>query len=82
MNFFHSLFFSKEEKSGVEINGFEPLTSAMQKQRSTNWAISPLFWKDKMSFRVGHSGFEPETFPLSGEYSKPTELIAPAFIDS
>ena len=27
----------------VEISGFEPLTSAMQKQRSTNWAIPPLW---------------------------------------
>ena len=25
----------------VEISGFEPLTSAVQKQRSTNWAIPP-----------------------------------------
>ena len=40
----------------VEISGFEPLTSAVQKQRSTNWAIPP----------VGHPGFEPGTSPLSG----------------
>ena len=41
----------------VEISGFEPLTSAVQKQRSTNWAIPPT---------MGHPGFEPGTSPLSG----------------
>ena len=41
----------------VEISGFEPLTSAVQKQRSTNWAIPPM---------MGHPGFEPGTSPLSG----------------
>ena len=40
----------------LEISGLEPLTSAVQRQRSTNWAISPL----------GYSGLEPETSPLSG----------------
>ena len=40
----------------MEVSGLEPLTPAVQKQCSTNWAIPPL----------GHSGFEPETLPLSG----------------
>ena len=41
----------------MEIRGLEPLTSALQKQRSTNWAISP---------NMGYTGFEPVTSPLSG----------------
>ena len=45
----------------VEISGLEPLTSALQGQRSTNWAISP-----KNKEMVGYAGFEPATSPLSG----------------
>ena len=54
----HILYFNLKSNI-VEVSGFEPLTIAVQRRRSTNWAIPPL----------GHSGFEPETSPLSGARS-------------
>ena len=45
-------------QDSLEIRGLEPLTSALQRQRSTNWAISPNI--------LGYTGFEPVTSPLSG----------------
>lgn len=36
-------FFSRQKpkRKNVEVSGLEPLTGAVQKQRSTNWAIPP-----------------------------------------
>lgn len=57
----------------VEMSGVEPPTSALQGQRSPNWATSP-YIQSSANKIVGLSGLEPLTFPLSGECSKPTEL--------
>ena len=43
-------------QTDLEVSRFEPLTFAVQRQRSTNWAILPL----------GYPRFEPGTSPLSG----------------
>ncbi len=63
----------------MEMSGIEPLTSALQGQRSPSWATPPdkliLLYYTKTTLGVmGLSGFEPLTFPLSGERSKPAEL--------
>ena len=56
--------------SAVEMRGFEPLTSALQRQRSPT-ELHPLAKLDcKMSSnKVGLPGFEPGTSPLSEERS-------------
>jgi hypothetical protein len=54
------LFFLLLCFSQMEVSGLEPLTSCLQSRRSTNWAKPP------HSSRVGYSGLEPETSPLSG----------------
>ena len=35
------MHFMKQKKAYLEVSGLEPLTSALQRQRSTNWAIPP-----------------------------------------
>ncbi len=64
----------------MEMSGIEPLTSALQGQRSPSWATPPDISSESHSClylnlgTMGLSGFEPLTFPLSGERSKPAEL--------
>ena len=48
---------------GVEVSGFEPLTSALQRQRSTNWAIPPLF----SLFYFENENFQNQTNRLCSE---------------
>ena len=67
---FHK-FTNKENKillrdvpQAVEMRGFEPLASAVQRRRSPNWATSP-----KSTFSVGLTGLEPVTPALSAQCS-------------
>ena len=59
----------------LEISGFEPLTSAVQKQRSKPTELYP----QKLIYffhMLGYTGLEPVPSPLSGVRSNQAELIA------
>lgn len=54
VTFYLTIHFSLSYISLVEISGFEPLTSALQGQRSPNWAISPYIRPWLRPFHGGH----------------------------